>query len=141
MVHSHTVKRLSIIFVVLLVGCQTPLPDISKATVTYPYQLHSSTVLPIQVTRDQEYMTVVNSTARNYNSATLWINQQYTCPLPAMPAGSTVRLNLWDCYDSLGEQFNAGGIWRTDDPTKLIIAEMQQAEDQPLVGFIVIGED
>jgi len=58
-----------------------------------------------------------------------------------MPAGSTIRVNLWDCYDTLGDQFNAGGFWRTDEPTKLVIAELQQSDTQPLVGLLVIGEE
>ncbi|MDP6693509.1 MAG: hypothetical protein QF444_04205 [Phycisphaerales bacterium] len=134
-------KRLLIGTTLLISGCQTPLPDISKATQRYPFELHSSEVLPIQVIRKGEHIIIVNSTADDFNNATIWINQQYTQSLPMMPAGSTIRINLWDCYDAFGEKFNAGGFWRTDEPTKLVLAELQQHENQPLIGLLVIGEE
>ena len=83
----------------------------------------------------------VNSTAHSFGSSNLWINQQYTQPLPPIPAGSTLRVNLWDCYDDLGDQFNAGGFWRTDEPTQLVLAQLQLGDEQPLVGLLVIGEN
>ena len=145
-VHSPAVKHalpILKLFVALsfLSGCQTPPPDITKATTSYPLALHTANAIPIQVVRDQEFITIVNSTATDFNNAVLWINQQYTQPLPPMPAGSTIRINLWHCYDALGEQFNAGGFWRTDEPTQLVMAELQSGEFQPLVGLIVIGEN
>jgi len=125
----------------MMVGCQSPPPDVSKATMSYPHQLHSTGTEPIQVIRDQEHITIVNSTARSFGSSNLWINQQYTQPLPPIPAGSTLRVNLWDCYDDLGDQFNAGGFWRTDEPTQLVLAQLQLGDEQPLVGLLVIGEN
>ena len=132
---------MTILILAVLVGCQAPPPDVSKATGQYPFNLHSANSMPIQVVRNQEHIKIVNSTASDFNSPILWINQQYTQQLPSMPAGSTVRVNLWHCYDSLGEQFNAGGFWRIDEPTKLVIAELQISDTQPLVGLLVIGEE
>ena len=145
-VHSRAVNHaipILTLFVAssFLLGCQTPPPDMTKATTPYPFALHSVHSVPIQVARDQEFITIVNSTATDFNNAVLWINQQYTQPLPPMSAGSTIRINLWHCYDALGEQFNAGGFWRTDEPTRLVMAELQSGEFQPLVGLIVIGEN
>ena len=125
----------------MMVGCQSPPPDVSKVTMSYPHQLHSTGTEPIQVIRDQEHITIVNSTAHSFGSSNLWINQQYTQPLPPIPAGSTLRVNLWDCYDDLGDQFNAGGFWRTDEPTQLVLAQLQLGDEQPLVGLLVIGEN
>jgi len=133
-------KHFVLSFCVMLVGCQLPPPDVSKATLSYPRQLHSTRTEPIQVFRDQEYITIVNSTANSYGSSNLWINQQYTQPLPPIPAGSTLRVNLSDCYDDLGDQFNAGGFWRTDEPTQLVLAQLQLGDEQPLVGLLVIGD-
>ena len=124
----------------MLVACQAPVPDISNATGQYPIDLHTTNSISIQVIRDQEYVKIVNSTAYDFMESILWVNQQYTQPLPPMPSGSTIRVNLWGCFDSLGDQFNAGGFWRTDEPTKLVIAELQQSDSQPLVGLLVIGE-
>jgi hypothetical protein len=132
---------MSTLLLTILVGCQAPPPNISNATDRYPFNLHTINSLSIQVVRDQEFVKIVNSTANDFSNSMLWVNQQYTQPLPSMPAGSTIRVNLWDCYDTLGDQFNAGGFWRTDEPTKLVIAELQQSDTQPLVGLLVIGEE
>ncbi len=103
--------------------------------------LHEEDAVSIQVLRKDEYISIVNSTAVDFYNPTLWINQRYSGQLPSIPAGSTLRFNLWSLRDAYGEQFNAGGIWRTDEPTQLVIAELQISEDEPLVGLIVIGED
>ena len=103
--------------------------------------LHEGDAVSIQVVRKDEYISIVNSTAVDFYNPTLWINQRYSGQLPSIPAGSTLRFNLWSLRDAYGEQFNAGGIWRTDEPTQLVIAELQISEDEPLVGLIVIGED
>ena len=103
-------------------------------------ELHVSSSVPIQVIRDEEFVQVVNSTADDYNDAILWVNQRYSVKLPPLLAGKTMKLNLWSLRDSFGEQFNAGGIWRTDEPTPLVIAELQVGEAQPLVGLVVIGQ-
>lgn len=138
--YTHHVERIiSILTLAFLIGCQAPLPDISKATSRYPFDLHTATSLQIQVMRDEEFLIIVNSTANEFDHTNLWINQQYTQPIPPIPAGATLRVNLWDCYDLLGDQFNAGGFWRTDEPTALVIAELQLSESQPLVGLLVIG--
>ena len=132
---------MSTLFLTILVGCQAPSADISNATGQYPFDLHTTNSISIQVIRDQEYVKIVNSTANDFPNSMLWINQQYNQSLPPMQAGSTIRVNLWNCYDSLGAQFNAGGFWRTDEPTTLVIAELQQGDTQPLVGLLVIGEE
>ena len=94
-VHSPAVKHVLTILKLLvassfLSGCQTPPPDITKATTSYPLALHTANAIPIQVTRDQEFITIVNSTATDFNNAVLWINQQYTQPLPP-----TLHIRQW----------------------------------------------
>lgn len=126
---------------IFLVSCQNPAGNPNLASQPYPMDLHIAESVPIQVIRKDEYIEIVNSTADDYNNSTLWINQRFSSPLPSMPAGSTVRFNLWQLRDSYGEQFNAGGIWRTDEPTLLVIAELQLGEELPLIGLIVIGEE
>ena len=124
-----------------LCSCQNPFGNPALASTLYPMDLHEGDSVSIQVLRKDEYISIVNSTAVDFYNPTLWINQRYTGQLPSIPAGSTLRFNLWSLRDAYGEQFNAGGIWRTDEPTQLIIAELQISEDEPLVGLIVIGED
>ena len=102
--------------------------------------LHTQNSVPIQVIRTDQYIKIVNSTAVSYNTITLWVNQKFSLELPPLLAGETMQIDLWDMRDSYGEQFNAGGIFRTDQPTPLVLAELQTAEDVPLVGLIVIDQ-
>lgn len=110
------------------------------ASAPYPMFLHQAKSVPIQVIRDDDYIEIINSTAIDYNNTTLWVNQRYSSTLPPVLAGSTVRFSLWNLRDAYGEQFNAGGVWRTDEPGLLVIAELQLGLDTPLVGLVVIGE-
>lgn len=103
--------------------------------------LHAAESVPIQVLRKGEMIEIVNSTADDYGNTMLWINQRFSAPLSAIRAGSTYTFDLRTLRDAYGEQFNAGGIWRTDEPTMLIIAELQIDEVHPLVGLIVISEE
>jgi len=102
--------------------------------------LHKPNSVPIQVIRTDQFIDIVNSTADDYNNPTLWVNQRYSKEIPTLHAGATMRVNLWYLRDSYGEQFNAGGVWRTDQPTPLVLAELQIAEGVNLVGLVVIGQ-
>jgi len=125
----------------LLVSCQNPAGNPKLASPPYPMDQHFAESVPIQVLRKGEYIEIVNSTADDYNNGTLWINQGFSSKIPSIPAGTTLRFNLWRLRDAYGEQFNAGGIWRTDEPTLLVIAELQLGDELPLIGLVVIGED
>lgn len=122
-------------------ACQNPSGNPALATNPYPMQLHKSTSVSIQVHRSNEFLEIVNSTPVDYDNATLWINQRFSKELMPMPAGSTLLVDLWSLRDAYGEQFNAGGIWRTDEPTPVVIAELQTTESSSLVGLIVIGQE
>ncbi|MEE2819653.1 MAG: hypothetical protein VX615_03475 [Planctomycetota bacterium] len=125
----------------LFASCQNPAGNPSFAGPSYPMELHNPNSLPIQVIREQENIDIINSTASTFEFPVLWINQRYSVQLPSIYAGQTLRVNLWLLRDVFGEQMNAGGIWRTGEPTPVVIAELQVSEDEPLVGLIVIGED
>ena len=122
-------------------GCQNPIGNPALASKPYPIELHSSESVSIQVIRNGEFLQIVNSTADDYKQPTLWINQRYSGALPTLHAGSTLKLNLWSLRDAFGEQMNAGGIWRTDEPTSVVLAELQLGPDQPMVGLVVIGQE
>ena len=122
-------------------GCQNPSGNPPLAGPSYPMELHKPNSIPIQVIREQEHIDIINSTANAFESPVLWINQRYSVQLPTINAGETLRVNLWSLRDVYGEEMNAGGIWRTGDPTPVVIAELQVSEDEPLIGLIVIGED
>ena len=125
----------------VLVSCQNPAGNPKLASAPYPMDLHVTESVPIQVIRDGEHIEIINSTATDYTNATLWVNQRFSSPLSPIPAGSTLRFSLLSLRDAYGEQFNAGGIWRTDEPTPLVIAELQLGSETPLVGLVVIGEE
>jgi hypothetical protein len=125
----------------VLVSCQNPAGNPKLASAPYPMDLHVTESVPIQVIRDGEYIEIINSTATDYTNTTLWVNQRFSSPLSPIPAGSTLRFSLLSLRDAYGEQFNAGGIWRTDEPTPLVIAELQLGSETPLVGLVVIGEE
>jgi len=124
----------------ILIACHNPSGNPNLASRPYPMDLHTQNSVPIQVIRTEQYIKIVNSTAVSYNFITLWVNQRFSLEIPPLLAGETIRIDLWDMRDSYGEQFNAGGIFRTDQPTPLVLAELQTAEDVPLVGLIVIDQ-
>lgn len=125
----------------IFAGCQNPSGNPALAGPSYPMELHKRKWLPIQVIREHEHIDIINSTAQGFESPVLWINQRYSVQIPSIFAGQTLRVNLWSLRDVYGEQMNAGGIWRTGEPTPVVIAELQVSEDEPLIGLIVIGED
>ena len=124
-----------------LVACQNQSGNPELANSIYPMNLHQSGSVSIQVHRSEEFIEIVNSTAIDYSRGILWINQRYSTQLEPIPAGKTVKVNLWSLRDEYGEQFNAGGAWRTDEPTPVVIAELQGSDSTSLVGLIVIGQD
>ena len=135
-------KCLTLILLSLfLIACQNQSGNPELANSTYPMNLHQSGSVSIQVHRSDEFIEIVNSTAIDYGSGTLWINQRFSTQLKPIPAGKTVTVNLWSLRDEYGEQFNAGGAWRTDEPTQVVIAELQGSNPTLLVGLIVIGQD
>ena len=125
---------------VVVTGCGRPLYVPSQASPPYPVQLHQAASADIQVFRDGQSIDVVNSTARSYPAAMVWINQRYVRSVDALPAGQTVRLPLWEFFDERGERFNAGGFWRTEEATPVRLVELQISEDQPMVGLVLVQD-
>ncbi len=132
--------QLLLSLLLFLTACQNPAGNPKLASRPYPMELHVQNSVPIQVIRTDQYIEIVNSSADDYNNATLWVNQRYSKEIPPLLAGATMRINLWYLYDDFGENFNAGGVWRTDQPTPLVIAELQTSNDLPLVGLVVIDQ-
>ena len=133
-------KLALLVSALLLTACHNPSGNPNLASEPYPMNLHVQNSVPIQVIRTDEYIDIVNSTADDYNNATLWVNQRFSKKIPPLLAAATMRINLWHLYDSFGEKFNAGGVWRTDQPTPLVLAELQIADDIPLIGLVVIDQ-
>ncbi len=122
----------------MFVGCHDIRFDPARATRSYPHHLHQANSVNIQVFREDTSIELVNATTRSYTDFNLWINQRYTNRIESLPAGATVRLSLWDFYDERGESLNAGGLFRSDEPTPVRLVEIQTGDEQPLVGLITI---
>jgi len=122
----------------LAAGCNLPNFDPAKASVPYPFELHTTNVLPIQVFRDGTEIEIVNSTDMEWTDVTIWINQRYACPLAELGPGQRVRMDLFAFRDDIGEQFRAGGLLRTRPASKIELIEIQPALDQPMVGLISV---
>lgn len=123
-----------------LSGCEQSrfVPDM--ATRPYPRELHTTDVVDIQVFRDGSDIELINATAHGYRDFDLWVNQRYVHHIDELPAGGRMTLSLWDFFDERGERLNAGGFFRTRQPTPVRLVEMQTAADEPMVGLIAIPE-
>ena len=130
------------LLVLLAIGCERTLYYPARATRPYPHDLHRADAVDIQVFRDGGTIEIINSTARSYRDLDLWINQRYVRHIESLPAGRSLQLSLWDFYDERGEVFNAGGIFRTEEPTPVRLIQIQVGEHDPLIGLVAIrGED
>ncbi len=121
-----------------LLGCQDIRYDPARGTQSYPHHLHQANSVNIQVFREETTIELVNATTRSYAEFDLWVNQRYVSRIESLPAGATLRLSLWDFYDERGESLNAGGLFRSDDPTPVRLVEIQTSDEEPLIGLITI---
>ncbi|MEE2908704.1 MAG: hypothetical protein VX527_12845 [Planctomycetota bacterium] len=119
-------------------GCNLPNFNPKLATSPYPYELHTTNVLPIQVFRDGTHIEIINSTDLSWTDATVWVNQRYSSTLKSLQPGQRVSMDLFSFRDDLGEQFRAGGLFRTRPAAKVELIEIQSAEGMPMVGLISV---
>ena len=122
----------------VLLGCQPALYDADRATRPYPEELHRPETVDIQVFRDGTNLKIYNSTATTYRDFDVWINQRYVKRVAELPAGGRIKLSLWDFWDERGEVIDAGGLFRTYEPTPVRLVQIQPSENQPLIGLITI---
>jgi len=112
--------------------------DASRATRAYPSERHRPVAADIQCFRDETRLTIVNATTTSYRAFDLWLNQRFAQRVESLPAGGTIEISLEGFYDDRGLPFGAGGFFRTEAPTRLVLAEIDHSPDLPLVGLIVI---
>ena len=122
-------------------GCQGVRYDPARATRLYPDELHHTNSVNIQVFRHETSIEIINATTRSFKDFDLWINQRYVHRLESLSVGQTVHVSLWEFYDVRGESFNAGGFWRSDEPTAVRLVEIQNSETEPLVGLVTIPSE
>lgn len=144
---SMMIHRLSSFFLLLLAsmgmlmlasGCNSPNFNPKLATRPYPFDLHTTDVVPIQVFRDGTNIEIVNSTDRTWSDATIWVNQRYAAPLKSLKPGQRVSMDLFAFRDDIGEQFRAGGLFRTRPAAKVELIEIQESKDMPMIGMISV---
>jgi hypothetical protein len=130
-----------VLAILTLCACtpKTYVPEL--ATRPYPLEQHTTATVDIQCFRRGTELEIVNATARSYENFDLWINQRYVHGIKSMPAGATVRVSLWDFADVYGRRFYAGGFFRSYPAEPVRLAEIQIAEDQPLVGLIAVRSE
>ncbi len=128
------------LMVLLLASCHHPDFDPSKAHAPYPYELHSTETLPVEVFRDGTTITIVNATARSWDTPTIWINQRFSAPIRHLAAGQTVQMSLSSFRDNIGETFPAGGFLSIRRSMPVRMVEVQPAPGEPLIGFIAIRQ-
>ncbi len=119
------------------VGCQSS--PYGEPTRSFPQQTPQTQVVDVQVFRDGPELTLVNATATTYREADLWINQRYVHPLPVLPAGGQVVLNLLDFRDDAGERFRGGGFFAAKEPDPVVMAQLE-LQDGTLIGLITLPE-
>jgi hypothetical protein len=134
-------RMLLLAMILVPLGCNQPNFDPSKARGAYPYDLHSTTTIPVEVFRDGTTITIMNSTAGGWVDATIWINQRFSAPISGIAAGQMIEMDLVDFRDNIGESYPAGGLWATRRTMPVRLVELQANADEPLVGLIAIRQN
>jgi len=121
-------------------GCHHTDFDPNLAGPPYPYALHTTDTLSVEVFRDNTDITIVNATAESWTDAVLWINQRFSLPIRRIDAGERVTLDLSSFRDDIGESFPAGGMFATRRNMPVRLVELQTEPEGPLVGFVSIRQ-
>jgi hypothetical protein len=134
------VRPTALTLLLLAAGCARSLSDPDAAFAPYPRSDQPAASIDVQVFREGEHVVIVNSTARSYRDFTLWLNQRYGRTVERLAAGETIRLHLATFHDERGEAFRSGGFFGTEEPTPLVLAEIQEKPDAPVIGLVAIPE-
>ncbi len=126
--------------VTLLAGCRTGC-RVEAGLPMYRDDAVQTSVMDVQVVRDDTHITMTNTTARSIGRARMWVNGWYSREIDGFGVGETLRLNLYDFKDAYGTPFKAGGFFATERPEKLVLAQIEPLDVEPreLLGLIVVG--
>jgi hypothetical protein len=124
-----------------LTACAPRGYDPALATEPYPVERHVAGSVDIELFRDGPNARIVNATVNGYRNVRLWLNQRWVREIPDLPAGAIIELSLDGFRDENGEKFVAGGFFRTERSTPIVLAQLEQvdAPDAELVGLRVVG--
>jgi hypothetical protein len=128
------------VLLVLLTSCMAPDFDPSRARAAYPYELHTTETVPVEVFRDGTTISIVNATARSWEAPILWLNQSYSAPIARLAAGQTIQMDLKSFRDDIGERYPAGGLWSSRRSLPVRMVELQSDPGAPLIGFVAIRQ-
>lgn len=104
----------------------------------FPLEKPRGDQLGIQVIRSETHITLTNTTARTFGPSTLWVNRWYSRPIDGLAVGETLRLGLSSFRDNATETFRAGGFWATQQPMRLVSADLETEGE--LFGLVVIAD-
>ena len=126
-----------------LAGCQRYPYDPTKATRPYPIASRQERVTDIQVIPNpgDGSIRIVNPTATSYRDFDLWVNKRYVRRVESLAAGETITLRIDSFWDERGEGPFPGGWFRYFAPTPIVLVQIQEKPDGPLVGLIAKPPD
>jgi hypothetical protein len=129
--------RLAPIALLLLTGCVNTV-DLARATRPYPVGRPQAAVEQVQVVQEDEAIRITNGTAVNYEGVSLWVNRRYVKDAVTIPAGGSVQVQFSDLRDQWGEQPYPRALFRSRQPTPIVLVQVEPAPEQPLVGLVVV---
>lgn len=118
-------------------GCRSSGPVEITDGAAYP-ALKQIQVFDIHVLRADTKIAMTNTSSHAFGPCRMWLNQWYSRELPGFGVGESMTLELDSFKDRYGTAFRAGGFWAIENPEKLVLAQIEEA--QTLVGLVVIGE-
>ena len=121
-----------------LTGCNFHGYDASMAGPHYPFDLHTTDTVDVQVFRDDTHITIVNSTASAWGPSRLWLNQRFSRAIDGLAPGQTLTLDLFSFWDEDGESYPGGGFLSSRPSMPVRLVELEFEPETPLVGFISI---
>ena len=113
----------------------------SLATRPYPVQLDQDRIVDVQMFRDGGNLIVTNASPQSFIDFDVWVNRRYMMHIDRLNAGETRTFWFGDFFDMWGESPVAGGFFRTEAPTPIVLVQIQIGEDTPLLGAISVPEE
>ena len=120
-----------------LAGCSTA-PDTSKSGPAKPAVAKQTSIVDIQVFRDETVIRMTNTTAKPLGPGRMWINNWFSRSFDGLGVGQTAVLQLNEFRDQYGAAFRAGGFFAADRPDTIVLAQIETGGE--LIGLVVVGE-
>lgn len=121
-----------------VVACSGRRYDPARAASPYPTHLDQGEVVDVQVFREGGDLIIVNATPQSFRDADIWVNRRYLWHLDSLEPGETRRVWFGEFFDQWGETPVAGGFFRTERPTPVVLLQIQIGSEEPLLGTISV---